>query len=115
MADQGADANFIDGHFLSEILKGILNKEIIRYDSEQVYRGVTGESCLTCIKKSRNRRAIENKTRYQPDIKIHRMEGSVGRRVLESLGCDNGEMLMTARDKYGKETDVSKRHAEDGN
>lgn len=39
----------------------------------------------------------------------------IGRRVLESLGCDNGKMLMAARDKYGEDIDVSHRLPHDGN
>lgn len=39
----------------------------------------------------------------------------IGRRVLESLGCDNREMLLAARDRFGDEIDVTKRFEEDGN
>lgn len=39
----------------------------------------------------------------------------IGKIVLESLGCDNREMLMAARDKYGSYMNVKERLIEDGN
>lgn len=39
----------------------------------------------------------------------------IGRRVLESLGCDSREMLMAARVKDGGDIDVTERLSQDGN
>lgn len=39
----------------------------------------------------------------------------LGRRLLESLGCDNRVMLMAPRDKYGSDINVKERLIRDGN
>lgn len=39
----------------------------------------------------------------------------IGRRLLESIGCNNQSMLAAARDQYGEEINVKKRLCEDGN
>lgn len=37
-----------------------------------------------------------------------------GTRVLESLGCDSREMLVTEKDRFGGDMDVTERLAQDG-
>lgn len=37
------------------------------------------------------------------------------RRVLESLGCDNHDMLLAARDNFGDNIDIKERLIEYGN
>lgn len=39
----------------------------------------------------------------------------IGRRVLESLECNNRDMLMASRDEFGNKIDVKKRLKEYGN
>lgn len=38
----------------------------------------------------------------------------MGRRVLESRVCDNRDMLMAARDRYGEDIDMAERLKQDG-
>lgn len=123
MADQGADANFIDEQLLEQIQKETPSTKITQYNAEQVYRGVTGEPCLTCSKKVIM--DVYLKIRHGSSLVLRNIEWKVareniaipiiGRRVLESIGCDNREMLMAARDKYGEEIDVAQRLDDDGN
>lgn len=123
MTDQGADAKFISSRMLKEIKHKqpeIHQKELI---PEQMYRDVTSAPCLTC------------KPAAEMDVFMHTQHGSklilrritwriteedtprpiLGRRVVESLGCDNREMLIAAQDRNGEDVDVVERRKEDEN
>lgn len=123
MADQGADANFISEHLASSVEHEMGNTLWTHLNPAQIYRGVTGESCLTC--NGQLKLDIFLRVRHGSILIIRNIEWKVtkenihipmiGRRVLESLGSDNSEMLMAARDNYEEDVDVTVRLTKDGN
>lgn len=123
MADQGADANFISAKLLDEIKQKMGNIQQQTWNPPQTFRGVTGDPCLTCA--SSVKLNVFLQIRHGTRLVLRNIQWKVtkeditlpiiGRKVLESLGCDNREMLMAARDKYGDEIDVNQRLEDDGN
>lgn len=73
--------------------------------------------------KGKRRYISQNKTRLEPYLEKYRMEivqrnifvPVVGRRALQSLVCDNIEMLISPGDKYGEDIDVTNRLKNDFN
>lgn len=123
MADQGADANFMSARLFKEILQKMEKVHEKSLQPPQIYRGITGDPCLTCERAADM--DVFLKIRHGSSLILRKINWKItnedipspiiGRRVLESLGCDNREMLMAARDKYGDDIDVADRLATDGN
>lgn len=51
MSDQGADASFLAEDLIAQILRETPNAKMVRFKTEHIHRGETGEPCLTCSKK----------------------------------------------------------------
>lgn len=91
--------------------------------NDQVLYGVTGDLCLTCSETITL--VVCLRIRHGASLVLRNIELKVakksvstpiiGRRVLESLRCDNHEMLTAMRDKYCEYIDVASRLAADGN
>lgn len=96
--------------------------EISVQNPEHTYREVIEDLCLTCDKldildvylrinhsSSQILRNVECEITKEPiDTPV------VGRRGLSLFGCDNREMLMTAKENHGEDIDVAKKLHDDG-
>lgn len=51
MADQGADANLISEQLMNKIPKEAPTVVAVPFNTEQIYRGITGDPFLNCDKK----------------------------------------------------------------
>lgn len=88
-----------------------------------MYRDVTGNPCITCYCTVKSDVFLQ--IRHGTSLVLRNITWRVtkeqiktpiiGRRVLESLGCDNRAMLLAARDRLGDNIDVIERLVEDGN
>lgn len=117
MSDQGADSNIMSECLLKWVQKEAPNLQIKALKPVQIKKGVTEEPLLTCrwqIRvdiflriRQRSRLILRNivwKVSTENDqIPI------IGRRVLESLGYENREMLLAAKDEYGEDIEVEER------
>lgn len=93
------------------------------FNPSQIYRGVTGDPCLTC--NGQVKLDVLLRVRQVSNLVLRNVQWKVtkehihipilSRRVLESLGCENCEMLMGTRDKYGEDVDVTERLTKDVN
>lgn len=123
LADQGADVNFISSRQFKEIQQ---KKPTIHPKAllpTQIYRSVTGNPCLIC--KMSVDMNVFLQIRHASSLILRNVSWKIteeeipspiiGRRVLESLGCDNREMLLAARERYGDNIDVANRLQQDGN
>lgn len=50
-ADQGSDANFQSKQLLNKIQKEAPNVLVVPFDTEQIYRRITGDPCLKSDRK----------------------------------------------------------------
>lgn len=117
MADQGTNVNFISEALLEAIVETEPSMVPVKLRPSQVYRNITGDPCHTCHQVVKL--DVYLHTRHGTSLILHNIIWKVskeelrtpiiGRRVLESLGCDNREMLMVARDKLGEDIDVNMR------
>lgn len=116
MADQGADYNFIAAVMMRNIREGIPSVGTKVANSLHVYRRVTGEPCSTCstaVIMDVYLRTRNGSGRILRNIEWNITKESIanpiiGRRVLESLGCNNREMFPAAKSKHGDDIDVTK-------
>lgn len=123
LTDQGADANLIPLHLVTDIQTKAAKVHLTDLQSPAVYSGVPGEHCLTCDKsvaldvylKMRHGSSLilRNNTWHIPKRGIQ--TPIIGRMVLQSLGCNNREVLIAAKDRLGNEIDVAKKLSKDGN
>lgn len=115
--DKGAVANFISANLFERVQQkmGTIPKAIL--NPPQTYGRVTGDTCLTCnctVKLDTFLKICHGTRLFLPNKtwKVSEEEISTpitGRRVLESSRCDNCQLLIAARDKYGYDIDVTKR------
>lgn len=123
MADQGADANLMSVLLFKEIQEEMPDRRPIGLHPAQNYRSVAGKPCLSCNQKVKI--DIFLRIRHGSHLTVRNVVWKVskesfetpikGRSVLESLACDNLEMLMAAREKYGREIDVKEWLSDAGN
>lgn len=117
MADQGGDANFIFAQLLKRIREKLPNITTETLVLSQVYRGVTGKQRLTCqstveldvhISTTHGTRLMLGNVVWKA-TEEHFKTPVLARRVLESLGGGNREMLLASRDKFGHNVYIEER------
>lgn len=117
MAKRGADGNFISSLQFKEIQEEQPNIHRKVIQPAQVYKGVTEDPCWT-FKMSANMDVLPQ-IRHGSALSLRSvgqkiMEKKVplpimGRKALQSLGCDNREIVMAARGRYGDDIDAENR------
>lgn len=123
LADQDVDANFFLEDLLEELQRKLPNIIYNSINPPQIHRGVRRDSCLSCHKQVkldvflqiRDGASIILKNIVRKVAKESTKMPVIGRRVLESPGCVNLDMLMAARNRFGDEIGVKKRLEKDGN
>lgn len=123
MADRGTDVYFMYSKMWNQVHEKTFDLPTTGLDPPLLYRGVTGDPCLTCERSVKIDVFLQTKHGSSFILKIISWKVTkeglptpiIGGRVLESLGCDNKEMLMAARDNYGDNIDVADRLAGVGN
>lgn len=123
MADHDADGHFISSRMFKEIQEKIGNVDPKRLEPSHIFRGATRDPFLTCDRAAnmdvflhvRHGSSLIPRNMNWKMTKEEIQRSIIGRRELESPGCDNREMLMAARDKYGNEIDVAGPFVKDGN
>lgn len=122
MSSQGDDKNIISRKLWHQIRKIVTNIKSTVLNPEDIYLVVTEDLCLTC-----DENVILDiflKIRHGLSLILKNVEWKIdkedipvpiiGRKELEYLGCDDRELLIAARDKYGEEIDVACRLKLDG-
>lgn len=123
MADQGADANFISASFLEEIKNYLPSWQMEELSLSLIFPSVTEDPCIMCAQSifldvflqirhgtSLIPRNINWKLTDE-DLKTP----IIARNVLESLGCDNRDMLLAAPNMMRDDINVSEKLNQNGN
>lgn len=106
---QGADAYVFLGTGAGKIRKRILNLQINPFKTEQIYRGVPGEPCLTFHKNVKldvnlNIRPGSQLILQNVELKFSKeimVKPIIGRRTLKLLGYDKREILLGSQKRTG--------------
>lgn len=111
MAGQGADANFINEHFLSKILKTMSNAKILRYLIDQIYQGVTGEPCVACSKRAAP--DVQFKIRHCSSLVLKNDEWMVVKKSfrfeLKDAKCSSRKDVTIVKISWLREINTAKR------
>lgn len=109
--------------FSEKILEEMPTLQPVALRAAQVYKRGTGVPSLTY--KSKINLDVFLRTRHRSNLTLQNIVWKIstaniqmlikGKRVLESLACNNREMLMAARDRYGGDINVTERLSEDRN
>lgn len=105
-----------------QILEKTPDAKIVYPDTNKVHRRVTREVCLTCCETTNSN--VHLRIKHGISLLLENVEWKaarecvavpiIGRRMLESLGCENQKMLLAARDKHGEKIDVVRGLADAG-
>lgn len=123
MADQGTDANFISASVLEEIKKHLPSLQVKKLSPSLICGNVSEDPCNTCaqsvfldvFRQIRQGTSIVRRITNWKTSGESRKTPIIGRKVPESFGCDNRDMLLNAHNKMGYAIDISEKLNQDEN
>lgn len=123
MADQSLDGNFISSAIMQKLVKELDSVRRQELKLIRTNRNVTCDPWLTCRQsvkvdfrlQIRHRTCLILRNIIWKATDEALKTSIIGGRVLESLGCNNQEMLLAARDKFKSDIDVNQKLEEDNN
>lgn len=116
MADHTADAKFMPANLLNNIQRNLQSIEYKSLNLPHVFCGVTGNPYSTGS--STVKLDVFSQIRHGMQLVLRNIQLKITkeeittlhivRKVPESVGCDNREMLAPARDRYGDEIEATR-------